>query len=304
MTTDDFQQAERSDLEHTGLRPAIRFLEVGAPAVRVRVLETGDGPPVLFVPGDGAVAAAWAPLLAELHGVRAIVLDRPGFGLGDAVPMRGVRLRRHAVGLLTSVLDALGLDDVPIVGSSGGAQWGMWTALDAPARVRALVPMGTPAVCVPGFRPSAAMRLLTTPGVGDVLARLPSPSVAATGRMLVGTDARLHDHPEIVALYHAARGLPRYDATLAAVFQASMRAGGRPRRECLITDDELRRLAQPTLFVWGEQEPFGAPEAARRAAGLMPDARVEVVPGAWHHPWLADPAGIGRLVVDFLRRAS
>jgi hypothetical protein len=32
----------------------------------------------------------------------------------------------------------------------------------------------------------------------------------------------------------------------------------------------------------------------------MPNARVEVVECAWHHPWLADPTGIGRLLFGFL----
>jgi hypothetical protein len=32
----------------------------------------------------------------------------------------------------------------------------------------------------------------------------------------------------------------------------------------------------------------------------MPDARVHVVPGAWHHPWLADAPGVGATVRAFL----
>jgi pimeloyl-ACP methyl ester carboxylesterase len=97
---------------------------------------------VLLVGGDGAVAAAWAPLLAKLPGGRAIVLDRPGFGLGADFDYRGSDLRSHAVALLASLLDALELEAVPIVGSSGGGEWSLWLALDAPARVRVLAPMG------------------------------------------------------------------------------------------------------------------------------------------------------------------
>ena len=40
----------------------------------------------------------------------------------------------------------------------------------------------------------------------------------------------------------------------------------------------------------------------RGDAGLMPHARVEVVPGAWHHPWLADAPAVGRLVAGLVRR--
>ena len=68
----------------------------------------------------------------------------------------------------------------------------------------------------------------------------------------------------------------------------------------MITDRELARLAAPTLFVWGSDEPHGPPHVAERAAALMPDARVDVVPDAWHHPWLADGARTSELVCEFL----
>jgi pimeloyl-ACP methyl ester carboxylesterase len=299
-----FEQAERRVFERYGIAPTARTVQLADPHLRVRVLECGDGPPLLLVPGDGAVAAAWAPLVAELPGYRTIVLDRPGFGLSERFDYRGCDLRPHGVAMLRSLLDALDLDAAPIIGSSGGAEWSLWLAIDAPQRVQALVPMGTPAVCLPGFHPTPAMRVLTIPGLGGLLARMPAPSAKATGKMLAGTDARLLDHPDIVGAYHAAGRLPGYGASVAAVFQRSMRPGGIPRATAVIGDDELARIAAPTLFVWGAEEPFGDAQAAQRAAALMPDARVDVVPRAWHHPWLADAAGVGATVRDFLARTA
>jgi len=155
------------------------------------------------------------------------VLDRPSFGLGAGFDYRGIDLRGHGVALLRSLLDALGLDAVPIVASSGGGEWSLWLALDAPERVRALAPMGIPAVCLPGFRPDAAMRLLSVPGIGRLMFALPSPSPAVTGKMLSSADARLLDHPEIVEAYHAARRLPGYGRAAAAIFRSSLQTGGR-----------------------------------------------------------------------------
>jgi pimeloyl-ACP methyl ester carboxylesterase len=295
-----FEQAERAVFERYGIAPRARLLELAEPRLRVRVLECGEGPPLLLVPGDGAVAAAWAPLIAELPHYRTIVLDRPDFGLSDRFDYRGCDLRPHGVAMLRSLLDALELDAAPIVGSSGGAQWALWLALDAPGRVQAVVCMGAPAVCLPGFHALPAMRMLTIPGIGQLLAGMPAPNAKTTGRMLATTDARLLDHPAIVAAYHAAGRLPGYGRSVAAIFQRSMHPGGVPRRTSVITDDELARLATPALFVWGADEPFGDPEAAHRAARLMPDARVRIVPGAWHHPWLADAPGVGGAVRDFL----
>lgn len=295
-----FEQAEQRVFARYGLAVTSRFLELRDPPLRVRVLETGDGPPLLFVPGDGAIAATWAPLLVELTGRRAIVLDRPGFGLGGDFDYHGADLRRHGVALLRSLLDSLGLDAAPIVGSSGGGQWSLWLALEEPARVLALAPMGIPAVCLPGFRPNANSRLLSMPGLGRLMFALPSPSPRTTGKMLARADARLLDHPELVEAYHAAMRLPGYGRAIAAIFRRSLQVGGAARRTWVLTDEELTRIAQPVLFVWGDREPFGGPEVARRATEVMPNARVEVVDDAWHHPWLADPARVARLLLDFL----
>jgi pimeloyl-ACP methyl ester carboxylesterase len=277
-----------------------RFVELAEPRLRVRVLERGEGRPLVLVGGDGAVTAAWAPLLAELPGRRLILLDRPSFGLGAAFDYRRANLRAHGVAVLRSLLDVLGLSRAPFVGSSGGGQWSLWLAACAPERVSAVALMGIPAVCLPGFRPDAAMRALSIPGVGQAMLSLPSPSAKATGRMLSSADARLPDHPEIVELYHASRRLPAFGRSAAAIFQASMRPGGRPRPELVMTDDELARLEVPALLVWGDSEPYGPVEAAQRAAALMPEARVEVIAGGWHHPWLADAPASARAVQDFL----
>lgn len=299
-TAAEVERVEKQVWHRYGLDVARRYVELREPALRVRVLECGAGRPVLFVPGDGAVAAAWAPLLGELSGRRALVLDRPSFGLSDPFDYRGADLRPHGVNLLCSLLDALELDAVTIVGSSGGGQWSLWLALDAPDRVRALAPMGMPAVCLPGFRPRAGMRLSSAPGLGPLLFALPSPNAKTTGKMLSPADARLPEHTEIVETYHAAMRLPGYGRSAAAIFRASMRLGGRPRPTMVLSDAELARITQPVMFVWGDQEPFGDPAVARRAASRMPDARVEIVEGGWHHPWLADATGVWNLLRDFL----
>jgi 2-hydroxy-6-oxonona-2,4-dienedioate hydrolase len=299
-TAEEFERADERVWERYRVDITTRYVELRDPALRVRVLECGQGRPVLFIPGDGAVAAAWAPLLGELAGRQTVVLDRPSFGLSDPFDYRHADLRRHGVHLLCSLLDALELDAVPIVGSSGGGQWSLWLALDAPARVSALAPMGMPAVCLPGFRPRAGMRLTSAPGLGPLLFAIPSPNAKTSGKLLSKADARLPDHPEIVEAYHAARRLPGYGRSAAAIFRASMRLGGRPRPTMVLSDSELARITQPVLFVWGDQEPFGDPAVAHRAAAHMPDARVEIVQGGWHHPWLADTHRVATLLSDFL----
>ena len=101
-----FEQAEQRVFARYGVAPETRFVELSEPPLRVRVLESGEGPPLLLVPGDGAIAAAWAPLLAELPGRRVIVLDRPCFGLSVGFDYRRADLRRHGAARPTSQVGA------------------------------------------------------------------------------------------------------------------------------------------------------------------------------------------------------
>jgi pimeloyl-ACP methyl ester carboxylesterase len=78
---------------------------------------------------------------------------------------------------------------------------------------------------------------------------------------------------------------------------------GRPRSENLGSDAELRQLMLPVLMIWGDEDPYGDPEIGRRACALLPDARLEVIPGR-HAPFLDDPEHCGALIDEFVRRAS
>ena len=46
----------------------------------MRVLSHGSGVPLLLMHGVSLMAAAWAPLFAELQGFRLLALDLPGHG--------------------------------------------------------------------------------------------------------------------------------------------------------------------------------------------------------------------------------
>jgi pimeloyl-ACP methyl ester carboxylesterase len=67
-----------------------------------------------------------------------------------------------------------------------------------------------------------------------------------------------------------------------------------PSRE-LLSDAELRGIAAPVLMIWGDADPYGGPEIGRRAAAIMRDAQIEVIPGR-HAPFLDDPERCGELI--------
>ena len=182
--TRSFEQAERRLFAACGVQVVSRRVRLADPPVAVRVLEAGDGPPLILVHGSGMSASTWAPLMPYLGAHRLIAFDLPGFGLSDAFDYSGRSLRAHAVAQLTSLLDALGLERAPIVGTSLGGMWALCLALDAPDRVAALASLGVPAVALPGMHGDPFFTALSTPGVRQLAARMRSPNVATTRRTL------------------------------------------------------------------------------------------------------------------------
>jgi pimeloyl-ACP methyl ester carboxylesterase len=299
VSTEAFQDAERRLFERYGLAYESRTLELRDPPLSLAVRECGAGEPVVFVHGSGMCGATWAPVLAHLPDRRSIAIDLPGFGLSDPHSYAGRPLRAHAVAQLTSVLDALGLERAPLVGTSLGAMWALCFALSAPERVSAVVAVGMPAVGLAGVRADPFFRVMTIPGLGRVVSRVaPLPKSAEQVRKNmkdVMGEAVLERMPdELFEVVAAGMRMPGWREAMWTHLNLALRAG-RERPGNALTDDELRSIAAPVLFVWGRDDLYGAPQIGERAAALMPNARVEVVPGN-HTPFLDDPERCAALI--------
>jgi pimeloyl-ACP methyl ester carboxylesterase len=66
-----------------------------------------------------------------------------------------------------------------------------------------------------------------------------------------------------------------------------------------VTDAQLAACEVPVQLIWGDDDRVKAPDAGHRAAQVLPDARVEVVPGG-HGIWVDAPARCGELLTAFL----
>jgi hypothetical protein len=142
---------------------------MGAPVEHARVIETGEGPPVLLVHGAGMSASLWAPLLVHLTHRHCLAVDLPGCGLTDPFDHRGIDLRSHARSFLAAVLDVLDLDVVPIVANSLGSTYSLYLASAKPVRISHLALFGAPGVALPGGRGSLAMSLYSRPRWGRLM---------------------------------------------------------------------------------------------------------------------------------------
>jgi len=270
---------------------------VDTPSARLRLLAVGQGPPVLFVHGSPNASPTWLPLVASL-GRRALLLERPGAGLSAPATWRDYR--PQVVAMLEAVLDALGLEQVDVVGSSFGGLYAYYLALDAPGRVRKLVQMSGPAGPLSVPMPSIFRLLCLLPLVPFAARLAPRPDVAGAMDMFreIGHGPAIDSgrmHPAWFPWYSA---LLRHTDTVEHLAR-EVRALVNPlgyRSGRGITDAELSRIQSRLLYLWGNDDPFGGAETGRALAALTPGACIEHFAGMGHIPWMDDPARIaGRL---------
>jgi pimeloyl-ACP methyl ester carboxylesterase len=276
-----------------------RDIKVGS-GRRVHVIEAGEGPPVVLLHGSSTSSLLLLPLLERLKGLRAIAVDRPGFGLSDPAGVSRERFRDAAAEFLDEVLDELELDTLALAGNSMGGTWALWYALARPDRVRQLVLLGA-APLLPGTRIPPPLRVMATPLLGELLERLTKPSPKLVVRMMasMGEKDTIINYPDQIEALVAAGN----DPVGSEVNLAELRAAFSPfgfRRRLRVQPEELRQLSMPTLLVWGDHDPIGAVKVAEATAKLLPNAQLEMLP-AGHAPWLGNPDRTAELVSKFVR---
>jgi pimeloyl-ACP methyl ester carboxylesterase len=268
--------------------------------IRLRVLETGSGDPVLIVPGNTGDGFPFIPLIPELRNRRLLLLNRPGGGLSEGMSHTAGSFRDLAVSTIRRVLDYFSISLVSIIAHSMGGQWSLYFAMDSPQRVQALFLLGVPGNVLETCAPRA-LRLMSVP----ILNQLLFSAITAKGQeqALDGLSFMGHSResreklPQSMAeCYYRFQRLPHYRVSSLSLMEAANRPGGARIR---VTREELGRVQCPTLLIWGENDPFGSLSTGRQIAEALPRAELRVLPGGGHLPWLDDPAQCGALISRF-----
>ncbi len=82
-----YREAEAELWASCGLHPAEQVIPLPRIGSRVRVQEIGDGDPVLFIHRGPNAGSTWAPMLPHFPGFRCLLVDRPGTGLSEPLPL-------------------------------------------------------------------------------------------------------------------------------------------------------------------------------------------------------------------------
>jgi pimeloyl-ACP methyl ester carboxylesterase len=294
---EEYRVAEQRLWDHYGATPSEHMIELPRFDRKVRVLEVGHGEPVLFVHGSPNAASKWAPLAARLTDFRCLLLDRPGCGLSEPVDYTSLDLRQFGVDLLGQTLDGLGLPRAAVVASSLGGALAFYFTRARPERVVRLVQAGCPPF-LQGTRIPPYNIIWSVMGLLFGIA----PSSRTAFRHL-GHRVRIDRgafEAEVLVWRDALLKLTdtaRHENSLNRNIVRRMRA-------YQYGPEFLRQITPATLYLWGEDDPFGNVELGRRSAAAQPDAVLRSFPASGHLPWLDDPEVHADLVRAFLRDAT
>jgi pimeloyl-ACP methyl ester carboxylesterase len=288
--------AERNLFAAAGADVEEFFLDLAQTGLRVRVLSHGRGPAVVLLHGVSESAAIWAPLFTKLRHFRLLAVDLPGHGLSDPIVFRRGQVREHARRLVDDILDALGLDQVPVIGHSLGSMFALWHVATGSGRICEVVAIGEPAVALPGVRVRMPLSLLTVRGLGVAVLRSPSPRPVYRRLLAQGlgsAEVAAAPDPLIEALRLSARR-PQNARTVASLMHAIDRFR-RPRPESVLTSAELAAITTPTIFILGSGDPYLSVERARLSIDRIQGARLYELPGG-HAPWLVHAQHVTELI--------
>ena len=266
--------------------------------LRIRYIEEGEGPPVIFLHGAslGSSADVFIRNLAPLGraGFRAIAYDQPGFGLSDVPADLSPAYRRDSI---PKFMDALELKRAALVGHSQAGNPAVQLALKEPARYSHIIVLGTGSLLPPldgaGDNEGAVQQRLERRMAAE------EPTLEDTRKLL---EANLFHHelitPEELALRHARSVGRNFEAFVARNAAAEAAPAKEPKSPLW---QRLVELPMPLLLIFGREDRAHAAERAKLLKEKYPQLNLHIVPGCKHLvPW--DAAGeFVRLSVPFLK---
>ena len=268
----------------------VRLTARTAGGVGLSVVVSGEGDPLLLIPGLGAGRSAFDPIVPDLARThRVITFDPRGIGESEG----GANTTMTAMALdAVMVLDAAGVDAAVVFGASMGGLVAQHLVVDHPGRVSDLILAATSPGGDHGVdpRPEDQAALL---GKG---ARSPEDAYRIACTVLYSPQFQ-RTHPDFIEARIRERALhpvrPR-------VFSAQFTAMWQP-------DDSFERLAAvavPALVLHGTEDVVAPFENARILAARIPGARLRAFEGCGHLFFHERPAESARVVSEHLRRAG
>lgn len=261
--------------------------DVDAGGIRTNYHDAGEGFPVVLLHGSGPGVSAWAnwrlnlPALSQRY--RVIAPDIVGFGFTErpeGISYDMETWKRH----LVDFLDALGLEQVGLVGNSFGGALTLALATSHPERIKRFVLMGSGGLSFP-----------LTDGLDTIWGY--EPSVESMGELLtlMAYDRSLMSE-DLAQLRFQASTRPGVQEAYSAMFPAPRQEG----IEAIATpEDAIRQIAHEVLIVHGREDRLLPVDIGYRLLNLIDRAQLHVFGRCGHWTQIEHADRFNRLVSDF-----
>lgn len=257
-----------------------------------------DGPPVLLLHGIGGSLELWsAQFDLAPAGLRLIALDLPGHGLsGFAAAAQGPR---ELATFVWRFADALGLDQVHLVGNSMGGAIALQMLGSQAARVRSLL---LAAAATLGRESPLPFRLMCLPLLGELMAR---PGSLAVRQQLEAIFSPAYKVPPEIRKAVERNVLRKGNQ---AAFLATLRRmtdlGGQRQPLVQAARSVLQAVQVPVLLLHGKQDRVLPPVHSQTAQALMPRAQLRILDDCGHTPQLERPDAFSEAMQSLVDRAE
>lgn len=258
--------------------------------------DVGDGPPVVLLHGSGPGVTGWANFGANLPvlsaRLRCLVVDQPGFGASARPEAYDRNYLRYAAEAVVGLLDALGLEQVALVGNSMGGDVAVMVALEHPQRVSRLLlngPGGTGATIL-GPSPSEGIARLMEFNADPTRERM-----AAWVRTMLFDQRRATDEliDERMVAARQPGAVQNLQDVYATFYDPTM-------AEPAALWAQVHRIKQPVLLCWGRDDRVAPVEGALFPARRMPRCDLRIYSRCGHWVQVERKADFERGALEFL----
>lgn len=314
------KSAEEAVWKHFDLQDKLKELEIPLPnspenlllptSVRLWQMGPDSGQPVLIIHGGGGTPADFAAMLPPLSALsnnryRILLLERPGSGRSAPCDFSKVnKIDEFHNQLLLGVLEALKIPKIHLAANSMGGCIAVWFAQAYPEKLLSFSFISVPAG-FEGMKLPFIFHVLGSP-VGKQIMSRPPPRSMAEDLFKMHFHSNMDKVPDVTIDYIWTTQKTRNNSlswqSLLARVLPSFWGGAWPFGWKLEQLEEFPSKF-PCLFLVGSKDNDMMTDEQQELVGAYFGGNKYVI-GEGHLPWLEDPDGVAKALVDFWNQAD
>jgi 4,5:9,10-diseco-3-hydroxy-5,9,17-trioxoandrosta-1(10),2-diene-4-oate hydrolase len=282
------------------IKPEDKYVSVDG--LKLRYIEEGSGPSVLFLHGAslGSSADVFLRNLGPFAkaGFRAVSFDLPGFGLSDKPAKQSVAQQRNSI---PKFIDAAGLGKTALIAHSRSGGFAIQLALDDPNRYSHIIVLGTGTLLPPQTEAQVGRYEAVQARVDEEMAQ--KEPTLEDARKLLQADTFNHAliSDEDVAIRHSrmiGRNFKAHQERQNHEAPAGGAAAAKPAKPLW---ERIADLKMPLLMIFGREDRAHAGERAELLKQQQPQINLHIVNGCKHMVHWDAFDDLMRLGVPFLK---